>query len=211
MLMIQTAFAVLVVFVLVLSGELLWRHKKVHPEYTRKFVHISVGTFVAFWPLFLTPLQIALLSLAFVAVVGVSYVFGIFKAIHSVQRPTWGEVFFALSVGVLAYVANNGWIYTAALLHMGLADGLAAVVGTKFGKSTQYTVLGHRKSAAGTLSFIAVSAIICAGFFAVTLHAFSWWIIPMILGAAALENLAIQGLDNVAVPLFVALWLNMLR
>lgn len=208
----MTAFllSVLVVFCLVVCAEALWRYKDLDPEYTRKFVHISVGTFVAFWPFFLSSLQIALLSLAFVVVVGLSYWLGIFKAIHSVQRPTWGEVFFALSVGVLAYVAGNPWIYLVALLHMSLADGLAASVGTRFGKRTRYTVFGHYKSVVGTLTFMAVSALIFSTYFVLMPHPFTPLVVPLTLAAALLENLGIQGLDNLIVPLLVAVGLNLL-
>jgi len=208
--MLQLILASAAVFFLVIIGELLWRYKDLDPEYTRKFVHISVGTFVAFWPLFLTPLQIALLSLAFVAVVGVSYWFGIFKAIHSVQRPTWGEVFFALSVGFLAYVAHSGPVYTVALLHMSLADGLAAAVGTKFGKSTEYKVFGHTKSLVGTMTFALISAAIFVGFFVTTSSPIAWWFLPVTLAATLLENVAVQGLDNLLVPVLVAVCLNLL-
>lgn len=209
--MIALALVVLIVFVLIAVSELLWRKLDVDPEYTRKFIHISVGTFVAFWPLFLTRDEIIGLSAAFVVVVAASSYFNVFKAIHSVQRPTWGEVFFALSVGVLAYVAQSGWVYLAALLHMSLADGMAAIVGTKFGHWTRYYVFGHPKSVVGTVTFIVVSALIFAGFFKFTPNPFTLWFIPITLAAAAIENVAIRGLDNLLVPLLVAVGLNMFR
>lgn len=210
MVMIPFLLATLVVFLLVVFAELLWRYRNLDPEYTRKFVHISVGTFVAFWPFFLEPLQIAILSLAFVAVVGASYFLNIFKAIHSVQRPTWGEVFFALAVGTVAYIAHNPWVYLVALLHMSLADGLAAIIGLRFGRSTRYKVFGHDKSVVGTLTFMAISTAIFVGFFAVSGHPFTPLFVPVTLAAAVLENAGIQGLDNLLVPLLVAVSLNIL-
>lgn len=209
--MVTLALIVVAVFCLIAVSEILWRHRDVDPEYTRKFIHISVGSFVAFWPLFLTRDEIVALSGAFVLVVALSSYFNVFRAIHSVQRPTWGEVFFALSVGVLAYVAQSGWIYLAALLHMSLADGLAAIVGTKFGRRTRYYVFGHPKSAVGTLAFIIVSAMIFAGFFKFTPNHFTLWLIPITLTAAFIENIAVRGLDNLLVPLLVAVGLNLLH
>src|SRR6266496_3275312 len=141
--MVELIITVTIVLLLVCVSELLWRHRNIDPEYSRKFVHISVGTFVAFWPLFLTRHQIVGLSAAFVIVVVISNYFNLFKAIHSVQRPTWGEIFFALAVGTLAFVAHSGWIYMVALLHMSLADGLAAILGTKFGHKTRYHIFSH--------------------------------------------------------------------
>lgn len=209
--MVTLGLIILAVFGLITVSELLWRHRDLDPEYTRKFVHISVGTFVAFWPLFLTRNEIVALSAAFVVVVAISSYFNLFTAIHSVQRPTWGEVFFALSVGVLAYVADNGWIYLAALLHMSLADGLAALVGTKYGHRTRYYVFGHAKSVVGTVAFIVVSALIFAGFFKFTPNPFTFWFIPITLTAAFIENIAVRGFDNLLVPLLVAASLNMLH
>ncbi len=207
--MLAAAIALVIVFALLVAGELLWRGRDIHPEYKRKFVHLTVGTFVAFWPLFLNMYVIVGLSLAFVATVALSSYFNIFKSIHSVQRPTWGEVFFALSVGFLAIVAHNQWIYAAALLHMSLADGLAAIVGTRFRKFCQYHVFGHRKSLAGTATFVVVSWAIFAGYFLLTPSPFTWWFVPISLAAALLENVAVRGLDNLLVPLLVALSLNL--
>jgi len=58
---------VLAVFGLLLVGETWWRHQAVHGEFSRKFIHITVGSFVAVWPFFLTWSQIELLSLSFLS------------------------------------------------------------------------------------------------------------------------------------------------
>src|SRR5882757_6771805 len=111
------------VFVILCLSEYGWRRGYMTSEVGRKFVHITVGSFVAFWPFFLSWNQIRLLSLGFLVVVGISKYFRVFRAIHSVQRPTWGELYFALSVGLVTLVTHNKWIYMAALLQMSLADG----------------------------------------------------------------------------------------
>ena len=209
--MIVLALTVLAVLALLSVSELVWRASNLHPEYTRKFVHISVGSFVAFWPLFLSQNQIVLLSFLFVAGVGLSYYLNLFKAIRSVQRPTWGEIFFALAVGVLAYTAHSGWIYLAALLHMSIADGLAAIVGTRFGKRTQYYVFGARKSIVGTATFLVLSLAILCGYALFTPNPFSFWFLPLALAVTVIENAGVRGLDNLLVPLLVAIGLNALR
>jgi dolichol kinase len=185
-----------------------WWHGRTHGEVSRKFVHITVGSFVAFWPLFLSWRQIELLSAAFVAGVLVSQQLGIFKAIHSVQRPTWGEVFFGASVGLVALTTHNPAIYAVALLHMSLADGLAAIFGVKFGASNAYQVFGHRKSVVGTLAFAVTSALILAVFAWHQHIGFHLSFVPLILGAAIIENLAVRGFDNLLIPLLVAFVLS---
>lgn len=208
--MVALLATALFVLVVLLASEVVWRRHDIDPEYARKLVHISVGSFVAFWPLFLTREEILGLSVVFMVAVLASKYLNIFKAIHSVQRPTWGEFLFAASVGILALAAQSGWIYLAALLHMSLADGLAAVVGTKYGRSTHYKVFGHTKSVAGTATFTVISALIFVGYFILTLNTFTLWFIPITFASAVIENAAVRGLDNLFVPLLVAVCLNLL-
>lgn len=204
------ALTILAIFVVLVGSEIFWRRHKVHRELSRKFVHLTVGTFVAFWPFFLSWDTIKLLSLAFLVVVAISKYLNIFQAIHSVQRPTWGEVFFALVVGVLAFVTQDKWIYAAALLQMSLADGMAAVVGSYFGRGHRYHVLGHVKSIPGTITFFVISFLILLAY---STFSGTQLILPTMLAislcATLLENFAIHGFDNLLVPLLVAVALSL--
>ncbi len=196
---------IVVVFVLLMVSELWWRKHQSHGEFSRKFVHITVGSFVAFWPYFLDANQIKLLSLAFLIVVGVSKRLDFFQAVHSIQRPTLGEFWFALVVGLLAFDSGHPHVYTAALLVMSLADGLAAVIGLRYGKRYHYTIFGSYKTLAGTLTFFVTSYVILAVYSTITFNlTFSPLILLITLTATFLENIAIRGLDNLVVPLFVA-------
>lgn len=200
-----------VVFAVLCFAEFGWRRGWLKNEFGRKFVHILVGSFVAFWPLFLTWNQILILSGAFVVTVIASKHLKIFRSIHSVQRPTWGEVYFAVSVGLLALLTQDGWMYMAALLHMSLADGLAAIIGVKFGKSTSYKVLGHTKSIVGSMTFFIVSLAILIGYSIGTGTEIS---VAILIGTAfiatILENTSSRGLDNITVPVWVAIILSKL-
>ena len=203
------ALVVLAIFVLLLLSEALWRTRTVHDEISRKFVHLTVGTFVAFWPFFLSWDVIKLLSLAFLIVVLISKYLNIFQAIHSVQRPTWGELFFAAVVGVLAFVTHDKWIYATSLLQMSLADGLAAVVGVQLGKRQRYHVLGHAKSIVGTVTFFVISFLILLIYSAHSgTHLALASVLALSFGATILENFAVHGFDNLLVPLLVALVLT---
>jgi phytol kinase len=202
-LMIPLVCTVAAVLGVLLINEWWWRGK-VHGEVSRKFVHITVGSFVAFWPLFLTWRQIELMSIGFVVVVAVSQKLHVFKTIHSVQRPTWGELFFAASVGLIAFVTHNPVVYAAALLHMSVADGLAAIVGVKYGASQAYRIFGATKSVAGSVTFAVVSVAILASFCLHQHVAFSPFIALLAVGATVLENVAVRGLDNLLIPVLVA-------
>lgn len=201
--------ACLITFIILCFAELGWRRGWLRNEFGRKFVHILVGSFVAFWPLFLSWYQIIFLSAAFVVVVIGSKYLNIFHAIHSVQRPTWGEIFFAVSVGLLALLTRDGWMYMAALLHMSLADGLAAIIGTRFGKRTTYTVLGHTKSLIGSATFFIISVAILVGY---SIGTDTYISLAVLLGtsliATLLENISPRGFDNITVPVWVAIVLS---
>lgn len=207
--MIEMALTVSAVLVILIGCEFWWQRHQADDEFSRKTVHITIGSFVAFWPFFLSWGQIELLSIAFLIVVSVSKYLGLFEAIHSVQRPTWGELFFAAAVGVVALIAQDKWVYAAALLQMSLADGMAAVVGTRFGGRHKYLVFGHPKSLLGSLSFFVVSLTILLIFNQVADQTLT---LPALVGtsllAGLIENVGIKGSDNLLVPLVVALILT---
>jgi phytol kinase len=198
-------FAIAVVLVLLIANEYWWRHRRVHGEMSRKFIHITVGSFVAFWPFFMSWHTIQFISAAFLISVVVSKYFNVFSAIHAVQRPTWGEVYFALAVGFTTLITTNKWIYMTALLQMSLADGLAAVLGVKYGKRRHYLIMGHPKSVAGTLTFFVVSFLLLGMFSAFSGFQLSpFFVIGLSSGAALIENIGVGGIDNLLVPIFIA-------
>jgi phytol kinase len=206
--MILFVLTILVVFAILLVNELWWRKRNIHGEFSRKFVHVTVGSFVAFWPFYLSWRQIEILSVAFFIVVALSKYLKLFQAIHSVQRPTWGELCFAVSVGLVATITHNKWIYAASLLQMALADGFAAIIGLRFGGRFSYRIFGHTKSVIGTLTFFVVSLLILIAFdHSSKIHLDYTWIILASLTASLLENVASLGLDNLLVPVVVAILL----
>lgn len=198
---------VVAVFVFLVLNEAWVRYGGYHGEVSRKFIHITVGSFAAFWPFFLSWDQIRLLSFGFLLGVGVSKYFGIFRAIHSVPRPTWGEVFFAVVTGVLTFVTHDKWIFAIALLQMSVADGLAAIIGTKLGKR-KYKIYDHVKSYEGSATFFVCSLIILVAYSLLHHHLQPGSLVFLAALATIIENVGIHGSDNLLVPLAVALLLS---
>ena len=194
-----------ILFVLV-GNELLWRRRNTHKEHSRKTVHILVGSFVAFWPLFMSWTDIRIISVAFLLAVIASKLLNIFASIHEVERFTLGEVSFALAVGGVTFVTKSDWIYAAAILQMGLADGLAAIAGTHFGENNSYKVFGFKKSIAGSLTFLIVSLAVIFISSHIAGNALPWQTgVLAALSATLLEIVAVWGLDNLLLPLVTAL------
>ena len=204
-----TVLAVLVVFLILVFAEYLSRFKGVHSELTRKIVHILVGAYVAFWPFFLSWRSIQMLSLAFLVVVLVSIKLEIFGSLHAVKRSVMGEVLFAVIIGLLAFIVDDKWIFAAAMLHLSLADGFAAIAGLAWGEGSSYRIMGRTKSVVGSLTFFftSLSIMIFYAIFSGNEHS-AVSIIWLPVMATIAENLAGEGTDNIAVPMLVALVLS---
>jgi dolichol kinase len=206
--MMTTAVFVAMLAVL-LFAEYLTLKKNLHSELSRKFVHVTVGTFAAFWPFFLSWGQIQLLSV--VALVGMiaSLKFNLFKSMHNVTRTTYGEILSVAAVGILAFLVDDPWVFAAAMLHLSLADGLAAVAGLAYGQGNGYKVLGLAKSVAGTVVFFTISVVIMIGYLLFSGNQpqlATMLLLP--LAATVAENLSGRGTDNLVSPLLVALVLT---
>lgn len=206
-LLLQT---ILAIFAIVMLAEFLWRSKILGSEYSRKLIHIFVGTFAAFWGFYLTDNQIILLSSAMLAVVFLSRFLGLFASIHSVNRKTWGELFFPLGIAVSAVLTDSPWIFLAAVLHVSLADGLAAIVGRMYVKKHGYKVLGQQKTTVGTFTFILASIfIILAVMLLATDIPVSMALILLVpLVASLVENIGMYGSDDLLVPIVVSVLLS---
>lgn len=198
-----------------LVSEYLWRTKRVHSETSRKFVHIIVGTFISSWAFFMTKQQIQVLSLILLVGVLASMKLSIFSSVHGVKRRTWGEPLFAVSVGLVAMITSSEYIFAAAILHLSLADGLAAIVGVKYGEKSGYKVLGHYKTLLGTAVFFVTSLVITYWVVLNGPAAFEVHAAILLLGlpviATIAENLAVNGTDNIVVPVIVVLVLQFIE
>src|SRR5690606_5932197 len=142
-----------VVFGLLLLAEQLRRKQIIHGEIARKFVHITVGAFIATWPYYLSMLSIQFICLLMLVGVVASRFLSIFQAIHGVRRKTWGDMLFPLGIGLAAMLASEPWIFSAAVLHLSLADGAAALVGERYKKAGKYVIAGQKKTIVGTTVF----------------------------------------------------------
>lgn len=219
--MLQMLLACAGTGLILIAGEYLSRKRILKGEFARKFVHILTATFVAFWPLFLSHYQIAILSLVFAATVVIIKKFKLLRSFKSVRRATYGEIWYALGIGLVAVLFQSDAIFSIAILQMALADGFAAVVGVGLGKNAiQYRYKNINKSIAGSLTFLVISF---------GLNLFYWFglnnaaldssmvspALPVLLSASSaiiltfVEIISPKGSDNVIVPVLAAtlLWL----
>ncbi|MCO5194490.1 MAG: hypothetical protein M9930_14560 [Anaerolineae bacterium] len=202
---------VLVAYVFAIIGlaEFLRRWRGWGNEFTRKVVHIGVGMFSWFIPfVFDSPWPFVLACLAFSVL---TYLdarhLHLFDAMASKDdESNLGTVFYPLAAAAVVLIFwNYPPVMVAALMPLTWGDGMAEVVGRKFGRN-KYTVWGHTRSVEGSLAFIGFGAF------------FSWLalvIIPgppsltpleaivpalvMVTAAAVVEAVSIAGLDNLTI------------
>lgn len=192
--------------------EALWRAKKIKGETARKTVHITHGVIAATWPFFLNTYWILFLCLVILGSMLVTRRYKFIKSGYDVKRKSWGEFLFPVGIAVCALLHPNKWIFLAAILHLGLADGVAALFGTRYGKNNQFKVFGETRSIVGSAAFLGTSVLIIV-FIGQYVPAFIF--LPALLivpiTSTALEALAIKGTDNLIVPLFVTVALSIIR
>ena len=210
--------ALLPIGVILISSEVLWQKKIIIGERARKYIHILAGTWMAFWPLYLPFDGIFILACIALTLLIYSRITKLFHAIYSVDRKTYGDIFFAIGIVVCAYLGQESWIFIISILLLALSDGGAAVIGRYYGLKNQYLVFGNknlRKSVAGTIAFLVFSYLSIAigwmlgGGDIVSSNLIAVLII-LPLGSATLENVMPYGFDNLTTPLFATLLLNSL-
>ncbi|KFF42062.1 MAG: dolichol kinase [Candidatus Atelocyanobacterium thalassa isolate SIO64986] len=185
-------------------------------EITRKIVHIASGNIIIFaWQLQL-PIWILITgSILSTLAVLVSYAFYLFPSINDINRLSYGTLFYAFSIGILGYCFwyEERFQYAViGILIMTWGDGMAAIVGLKFGKHT-YQIFNVNKSWEGSLMMMGISFIVCSVILSLVGEPFSrTFIISLVTSivATVLEVFSSFGIDNMTVPIgsaFVSFYL----
>ena len=193
-------------FVLVLA-EGLYKVTNAPSEIVRKIVHIGTGNVIilAWW--LQIPAWVGIAASIFAGAIALlSYSLPLFPGINSVGRKSLGTFFYAVSIGVVV-----GWFWplekpyygAIGILIMALGDGLAALIGQKFGKHP-YQLWGEKKSIEGSVTMAVISYLVTVVILS-GVQGNHWQIwglaIAVALVATALEAVSKIGIDNLTVPI----------
>lgn len=194
-----------------LTAEWLYRSQSANPEVARKVVHIGVGNVIllAWW--MQTPMWLGIgASVLFSAIAFLSYRFPILPSINGVGRKSLGTFFYAVSIGILVgcfWTLQQPYYAALGILVMTWGDGLAALVGQRFGQHP-YILWDMKKSWEGSLTMAIVSFVV-SSLVLVSVYGTGWqvWAISSVVAAIAtgLEAFSKFGIDNITVPLASAL------
>ncbi len=187
------------------------------PEITRKIVHIGAGQVILLaWWLAVPAWLGVVASVAFSGVALLSYRLPILPGINGIGRKSLGTFFYALSMGfsmVWFWPLHQPQYAAIGILTMTWGDGLAALVGQRFG-AHPYQIWGEKKSWEGSTAMLLVSyAVGVSVLWAVQGPILATWLGAAIAAIVAtiLESISKYGIDNLSVPLgtaAVCFWLQ---
>lgn len=211
--LLATIYSFIYILAIIAVAFVLYRFTKIGSEGVRKFIHILVSG----WVLILVNCYD---SLAWAVIGPVTFIFlnaafvysGFSKYLGMGNRKRDnGLIYYPLSILVLVIMMYNGLaderIVISSVLMMGFGDGLAALIGSRFGRHG-YSFIGGKKSLEGTLTMFAVSLTIL-----LVVYPEGPWYVSLLVAifATLLENITPLGFDNISVPLLSALALGVLH
>ncbi len=197
-------------------GQVAHRFNIINREFTRKFVHITIGTAAAFAPLYFeSALYLIVIALFFAALDLYAIRRGYLKGVHG-QRLSYGTFYFPLVYTILILSCWNidKRLITVGIMLFAVPDAIAAVVGQSLRKVHSYVLVRDQKTVEGSLGFF-VSAIIVLWivFMLVDLRSdlpVYQIILTVSLLSSVIEMFSSRGSDNLFVPLGGALLLHIL-
>lgn len=182
-------------------------------EIARKIVHIGVSNwFFIYYYCFQTIVWPIVGLGAFAVLNFVLTLNGTYGAVlgTSQAKRSWGVVYYPLAVILLLVLLELGVgskvDVGCGLLGMGYGDGLAALVGMKFGNKKLFK--GSKKTVAGSVAMMLVVALIVfalkSAYGACTWGLFGWSLVVGLVSSVS-EAVTPLGLDNISVPVVVFL------
>lgn len=191
---------------LVFLASAILRRFKQDPELVRKVVHIGTGNvlLIAWWLQIPTWLCVTA-GVTFTAIALASHYTNILPMIHDVGRKTYGVFYYALSITILValFWDRHPQYAVIGVMVMSWGDGMAALIGKRFGKHT-FVHMGNKRSFEGSFAMFATSLIVMLSIFGST-HGIQprdlGVAIPVAAIAAILEAYSPGGTDNISVPL----------
>jgi phytol kinase len=201
-----TIVALWIGFVL-LTASVVNKFTKSNSELVRKIVHIGSGNVILFAWWLNTPAILGIMaSIIASAVTLLSYIFPILPGINSVGRKSLGTFFYSVSIGILIawfwYIEQPQYAALGILI-MSWGDGLAALVGQRFGKH-KYQLLGSKKSWEGSFTMTVVAFLLSFGILIgfqsnILLVCLVSFVVAVF--STALEAFSPFGIDNLTVPI----------
>ena len=202
---ILNVLLVLSLFLLIFGwAEFLYK-RKIAPYITRKIVHIGGGIVTALLPIFVNLETVIILGIGFCLLLVLSKQKKFLNSVHNINNHTMGALLFAPSLTLTAVIfwPLNTLIFQGAALVLGLSDGIAGIVGARYGRR-RYRITGD-KTMEGSLIFFLITVLILLGVLYINGAAFTLDRALIVFGSSLLLTIVEatfgKGWDNLFVPI----------
>lgn len=182
---------------------------------SRKIAHIT-GSFVSFLlPYFIVKNEAIIIGLIFTVIIYLSKKKYLFEGIHDKKANNIGEVLFPFGIilSVLFIWPLSIVAYQGSCLVLGLSDGFAGYIGSKYGKK-KYSIFGGEKTIEGSAVFLISTLIILTFYYCLFSNDLSILGILMLIiytiCITLIESILSYGFDNLLIPVTAGLALLLL-
>ncbi len=188
-----------VAILIIISEKIL----KSYSSFSRKFLHIMVGNILFILPFFTNREIITFLTAApFILLTFLISPYSPLKIKNKVSASGhgFGLVYYAISWTILAFFFyDQPWIIAVGIAAMSYGDGMAALIGERFGKR-KYNISGDTKSLEGSLGMFLVLIgslfVVLAYYHALPSNYLVLVIVALV--ATIFEGITPKGLDNLS-------------
>ncbi|MEN8142128.1 MAG: hypothetical protein ABFQ82_00855, partial [Thermodesulfobacteriota bacterium] len=183
------------------------RIKRPSPEVPRKVVHILGGLGCLLFPFFISsPLVVAGMAFLFAGFFVAGEKSRLLHCLSDVDRKSKGSEYFPIAVSGLFYISQGRpWLYFSSILILALADAVAAIIGSKFGKIRFQVGKEDSKSLEGSFFFWAITFIVLQTLLVLMTDLpllsciLTAYLVSLLL--TGIEAISIKGTDNLFVPI----------
>lgn len=208
---IGLALVPVTLLVLMLTVRALQVRGLLHGEAARKMAHTGMGLAALAFPYLFSDTWpvLTLAGISIALMLGIKLAAPLRRrlggVLGSVERQSYGEVYFPLAVAILfAMTRERPILYVVPVLILALGDAAAALIGVRYGRR-KYAATGGVKSAEGSLTFFTITFLVVHVpllLFTKTGRAECVLIgLIMALLVMEIEAIAWNGLDNLFIPL----------
>lgn len=196
----------------ILIATVLSKFSKSPKEMTRKFIHIMVGNWVFLYPFYTELWALLFVPIAFVIINTISLKYALIEAMERDEADGFGTVYYAITLVILSYMSFT--LRQPLLLYLGTlimtyGDGLAAIMGQKYGKGKSWSKNTHKSIAGSTTVFLVALIITISSLqYFTEITIFKSALIALLTGILAVfvEAEGEKGLDNLTLPISTSLF-----
>lgn len=164
-------------------------------ELRRKLIHVVAGLATIALTNYYSLDQIAFMALGMLGVMLVARYRNELPSLRGISRRSYGDVFYALGVGIAALFAPDIPTFIGLMLVVTISDTLASLVGQRWAvrSAGRYT----KKSGIGSAAFF-FSAVLCL---IMVIPALGYYALFVAAALMVVEYVSPIGLDNATIPL----------